>query len=175
MVEIAETFADSEKYLKAAKSFRLPYWDYYLPRSYKTVFPGVTMGQDKTTGEFLNLEDVTIKDRVTGEPIKAADVKVETAKVDRNHEVKLLASTSYPFDFGIPQVFMLEKLMMRLPPHGNVKLDHNPLRTFWFPTNYEIPESHWKFMQMNVSQGGTLLLHSSVVSSSNRELARRFL
>ena len=44
MVEIAKTFADSKKYLNAAQDFRLPFWDFYRPRSYDTTFPGVTLG-----------------------------------------------------------------------------------------------------------------------------------
>ncbi len=150
MVEIAQNFANSEKYLKEAQSFRLPYWDYYRPRSYETVFPGITMGQERRTGafvsmEFLDLEDVNVIDPVTGKQINSVGVEV-------------LNSTKYSYDFGIPQIFMLEKVMTRLPPHGNVKLEHNPLRTFWFPTNDEIPESHWKSMKLDVSQDGITAL-----------------
>ena len=155
MVEIAQAFADSERYLSAARDFRLPFWDYYLPRSYETVFPGVTMGRDQENGQLMNLEDVTITDRVTGKQINAADVEIKTVKVDnegRHHDVEVLVSTKYPYDFGIPQILMLEKVMIQLPPHGRVKLDHNPLRTFWFPNNNEIPDSQWKFMGMKVSQ-----------------------
>lgn len=156
MVEIAQTFADSERYLEAARDFRLPFWDYYVPRGYETVFPGVTMGRDETNGQLLNLEHLTFTDKATGKQIKAADLEVKTAKADKDgnlHSVELLVSTKYPYDFGIPQIFMLEKVMIHLPPHGKVKLDQNPLRTFWFPNNYEIPESHWKSMGMKVSQG----------------------
>ena len=154
MVEIAQTFADSERYLLAARDFRLPFWDYYLPRGYETVFPGVTMGQDKTTGQLLDLEDLKFNATATGKEIKAADVEVKTIKVDQNgkhHNVEVLVSTKHPYDFGIPQILMLEKVMIHLPPHGKVKLDHNPLRTFWFPNNDEIPESQWKFMGLQVS------------------------
>ena len=156
MVEIAQTFADSERYLKAARDFRLPFWDYYLPRGYETVFPGVTIGQDQKTGEFVNVEDVAIK--ASGKPINLADVEAKRIALDQedgtHHDVELLVSTKYPYDFGIPQILMLEKVMIHLPPHGKVKLDQNPLRSFWFPNNYEIPESHWKFMGMKVSQTG---------------------
>lgn len=171
MVEIARKFTDSEKYLKAAQSFRLPYWDYYRPRSYETVFPGVTMGRNKGTGQFVNLEDVRILDRVTGKQITSADVVTKTVRVDehgRPYDVEILNSTNYPYDFGIPQIFMLEKVMMRLPPTTKVKvdedpnvkldhdpkpkLDHNPLRTFWFPINNEIPECHWDSVKLKVSQ-----------------------
>ena len=146
MVEIAQKFANSEKYLKEAQSFRLPYWDYYWPRSYETVFPGITMGHNISTGAFVSmkfedLKNVNVIDPVTGKQINSVGVEV-------------LNSTKYPYDFGIPQIFMLEKVMTRLPPHGNVKLEHNPLRTFWFPTNDEIPESHWKSMLLNVSRVG---------------------
>ena len=156
MVEIAQTFADAERYLRAVRDFRLPFWDYYLPRGYETVFPGVTMGQDQENGQLMNLEDVIITDRATGKQINAADVKIKTVKVDqkgRHHNVEVLVSTKYPYDFGIPQILMLEKVMVQLPPHGRVKLDHNPLRTFWFPNKNEIPDSQWKFMGMEVSQG----------------------
>lgn len=153
MVEIAQTFADSERYLNAAQDFRLPYWDYHLPRGYEAVFPGVTMGRDRKTGEFLNLEDVTIDYRTTGEQISDADVDVKKIKVDEegnHHHIEVLTSTKFSYDFGIPQILMLEKVMMRLP-NGKVKFEYNPLRTFWFPNNEEIPESHWEKMGMTVS------------------------
>lgn len=153
MVEIAQTFADSERFLNAAQDFRLPYWDYYLPRDYEAVFPGVTIGRDEVTGDFLNLEDVKFRDRTTKKQISAADVDVKTAEVDdegKYHNVTVLTSTKFAYDFGIPQILMLEKVMMRLPD-GKVKLEYNPLRTFWFPNNKEIPESHWEYMGMTVS------------------------
>ena len=157
MVEIAQTFTDSERYLRAARDFRLPFWDYYLPRGYETIFPGFTIGQVKKTGEFINYEDVIIADRTTQKRINAADMKIKTVKEDEDEkkqlDVELLVSTEHPYDFGIPQIFMLEKVMLHLPPNGKVKLDHNPLRTFWFPNNNEIPESQWNYMGMKVSQG----------------------
>lgn len=168
MVEIAQTFADSERYLNAAQDFRLPYWDYHLPRGYEAVFPGVTLGQDKYTGEFLNLEDVTIDYRTTGKQISDADVDVRTVKKDdkgNHHDVDVLTSTKFPYDFGIPQILMLEKVMMRLP-NGKVKFEYNPLRTFWFPNNEEIPESHWESMGMTVS----LLRISELLQSAHEGL-----
>lgn len=105
MREIALEFTDQEKHLKAAEEFRLPYWDYYRPRGYEAVFPGV---------------------------------------VDERK------STSYPFDFGAPQIFMLEKVLLRLPPHGDAKFEYNPLRTFWFPPK-ALSEDEWDSMEMRVS------------------------
>ncbi|KAF5586322.1 tyrosinase precursor (monophenol monooxygenase) [Fusarium pseudocircinatum] len=56
VANVAERFSKSDipeeqkkKYLAAAQQFRLPYWDYYRPRSYtKTTFPGVTNPKDGT-------------------------------------------------------------------------------------------------------------------------------
>ncbi|KAF5723958.1 tyrosinase precursor (monophenol monooxygenase) [Fusarium mundagurra] len=60
VANVAERFAKSDipeeqkkKYLAAAKQFRLPYWDYYRPRSYtKTTFPGVTNPDGTATAPF---------------------------------------------------------------------------------------------------------------------------
>lgn len=154
MMEVAQTFEDSEKYVKAAQEFRLPYWDYYRPRSYETVFPGVTMGKDRNTGELLNLEDTTFTNKDTGKSITMKDVKIETKQNfedGKAHSVEPFVSTEYPYDFGMPQIFMLERVMMRLPPHDKLKLEHNPLRTFWFPNNDEIPGEQWNLMGMKAS------------------------
>ena len=142
MVEIAQNFADSERYLKAARDFRLPFWDYYLPRGYETVFPGVTIGQDQKTGEFVNFEDVAMK--ASGKPINLADVEAKRIALDQedgtHHDVELLVSTKYPYDFGIPQILMLEKVMIHLPPHGKVKLDQNPYVLSGSPTTMRFPK-----------------------------------
>ncbi|KAG5799174.1 hypothetical protein H9Q69_001806 [Fusarium xylarioides] len=60
VANVAERFSKSDipeeqkkKYLAAAKQFRLPYWDYYRPRSYtKTTFPGVTNPDGTATAPF---------------------------------------------------------------------------------------------------------------------------
>ena len=59
-------------------------------------------------------------------------------------------STAYPFDFGVPQIFTLEKVIIRLPS-GKLKLESNPLCTFWFPLGDAIPEKQWNQMSMEVS------------------------
>ena len=113
------------------------------------------MDQNEISGDFMNLENVTITDPTTGKQISAADVDVKTVKVDKegkHHNVNVLMSTEFAYDFRIPQILMLEKMMMRLPD-GNVKFEYNPLRTFWFPNNKKIPESHWEKMDMTVSLG----------------------
>ena len=63
------------------------------------------------------------------------------------------SQTSYPFDFGAPQIFTLEKVMLRLP-NGKMKLEYNPLRTFWFPLGNPIPEKQWEVMNMSVRGTG---------------------
>jgi tyrosinase len=52
MVDIANTYdtAHRQKYLDAAKAFRLPYFDYFRPRGGKVHFPGVVA--DKMMTEF---------------------------------------------------------------------------------------------------------------------------
>lgn len=158
MLELAKTYTDSERYLKAASEFRLPYWDYFRPRNFDTVFPGVTLGQDTETGEFVSLNDVYFSDPKSDKPGKTSKLTDVSMKVkveskdgkEKWHNVDMLNSTKYPYDFGIPQVFLLEKLMMRIAPHDTLKLVHNPLRTFWFPTNNELPESDWDFEDLGV-------------------------
>ncbi|KAF5987868.1 Tyrosinase [Fusarium coicis] len=57
VANVAKRFSESnipdeekKKYLDAAKKFRIPYWDYYRPRSYtKPIFPGVAKPEDGTT------------------------------------------------------------------------------------------------------------------------------
>ena len=90
---------------------------------------------------------------MTGKAINLTDLNVKTKE---GHPVNILASTQYPYDFGIPQIFLLEKVMMRVAPDYKPKLDHNPLRTFWFPTNGEIPEADWKLMHIGVSYSKVL-------------------
>ena len=43
MDEIAQTYNEPHKtkYVDASKRFRLPYYDYYRPRSYEVKFPGI--------------------------------------------------------------------------------------------------------------------------------------
>lgn len=62
-------------------------------------------------------------------------------------------STAYPFDFGAPQIFTLEKVMLHMP-NGKVKLEYKPLSTFWFPLGNVIPEKKWDAMKMPVSSMG---------------------
>ena len=57
--------------------------------------------------------------------------------------------TSYPYDFGVPQILTLEKVIVQLPG-GRSKLEENPLRTYWFPLGEVIPEKQWAAMQLNV-------------------------
>lgn len=39
-------------------------------------------------------------------------------------------------------------------PNGKVKLEYNPLSTFWFPLGNVIPEKQWDAMKMPVSSMG---------------------
>ena len=59
--------------------------------------------------------------------------------------------TNFEVDFSVPQIFLLEKIMVHLPPHDSVKLENNPLRTFWFPYQGGIPEEQWRLTKLDVS------------------------
>ena len=41
--------------------------------------------------------------------------------------------------------------MLHLAPNDKVKLDINPLRTFWFPSKGGIPEKNWNVVGLAVS------------------------
>ena len=100
MVDIAHTFgSQADKYRQAAQKFRLPYFDYYRPRSQSyTTFPGVS-------------DDGT---------------------------------TSFPYDFSMPQVLTVEKVMLMKPGATALSLEDNPLNFFAFPRSGSIPESQWQ-------------------------------
>jgi tyrosinase len=83
---------------KQQQKFRLPYFDYYRPRSHTTTtFPGITEGQ----------------------------------------------TTSFPYDFSLPQIFTLEKVMLMKPGATALSLEDNPLNYFNFPSSGMIPISEW--------------------------------
>ncbi|MCJ1400073.1 hypothetical protein MMC11_003276 [Xylographa trunciseda] len=65
----SETLSPARKqdYVKAAKQFRLPYWDYYRPRDYQVTMPGV-VNNDTTEAPYdyhmpqiFTLQDVMVK------------------------------------------------------------------------------------------------------------------
>ena len=95
-------------------------------------------------GNVFNLENVTMN-------IAPGAIKMSIVGEDNKiHELDLLVSTSYDYDFGIPQIFMLEKIMMRVAPNDELKLEHNPLRTYWFPHEGRIPEDDWMLEELKV-------------------------
>ena len=52
MIKLAGEYTERERYLKAAKKFRFPYWDYFKARDYKKEgfeFPGIRNGQRTLT------------------------------------------------------------------------------------------------------------------------------
>jgi tyrosinase len=99
MLDMANQFgSQADRYRQAAQKFRLPYFDYYRPRSHTTTtFPGITDGQ----------------------------------------------TTSFPYDFSLPQIFTLEKVMLMKPGATELSLEDNPLNYFTFPTSGMIPTSEW--------------------------------
>lgn len=78
MIEIAESYTkttDRERYLKAAKDFRLPYFDYFRPRGGRVTFPGVTQGTRTSFAFDFRLPDIFNVKKVT--VITAPDSKVD--------------------------------------------------------------------------------------------------
>jgi len=109
MLKIAGLFPHSMKHIEAAKSFRLPYWDYFQPRGGSARFPGVT-----------NLN--------TG-------------------------ATSFGYDFSIPFVLEVEKVMVYVPKglfqdtenvgENVLQPIANPLFRYRFPETDSIPKFEW--------------------------------
>ncbi len=116
MLEIADKFPNPQKYRTAAQKFRLPFWDYYRPRGHKASFPGIRLGQGRT---------------------------------------------SFDYDFSIPQILAVEKVMLRTTPKDELTISDNPLNFFAFPKTGGIPESDWEIMSLNVNKNCQLLQISS--------------
>ncbi|KAI9692221.1 MAG: hypothetical protein M1822_006451 [Bathelium mastoideum] len=64
--------------------------------------------------------------------------------------------TSFPYEFNIPQIFNLEKVVVRAAPEGNKKTLSNPLCSFWFPFEGGLDnERDWTLAQ-GFSKGHTV-------------------
>ena len=59
-------------------------------------------------------------------------------------------TAKFDYDFSIPQILTLQKVMIRVPPNDDIKLEHNPLRTFWFPVKGGIKERDWSNLRLLV-------------------------
>lgn len=58
--------------------------------------------------------------------------------------------TSFDWDFSIPQIFTLEKVMIRTPENDELHLADNPLNWFSFPKTGSIPEDEWSILGVDV-------------------------
>ena len=90
---LIEGFVDEKvkaNYRVAARSFRLPYWDYYRPRGDEVHFPGVTQRQKKQTSfpydfslpQIFTMEEVMIR-------------------LPPNNEIKLVKNPLYTYKFPL--------------------------------------------------------------------------
>lgn len=52
-------------------------------------------------------------------------------------------ATTIPWDFSIPQILTVEKIMLRTPTNNALTLSDNPLYTFDFPKVGSIPLNQW--------------------------------
>lgn len=62
--------------------------------------------------------------------------------------------TSFPFDFSIPQVFTVTKLMVRTPSKNELTPIDNPLTSFTFPedgSKWAIDTSDWNSIAVSQS------------------------
>jgi tyrosinase len=53
--------------------------------------------------------------------------------------------TSFPYDFSIPQIFTMPKIMIRTPKEDKLEPYDNPLFNFAFPKG-AIPDGDWKVL-----------------------------
>lgn len=105
MDEIANRYPATarQKYRDALKGFRLPYWDYYRPRSMRTtVMPGIT-GPGGTT--------------------------------------------RFTYDFSLPQIFIIESVMVRRTSDDTLHPIENPLHRFKFPRSGGLTPNDWALAQ----------------------------
>lgn len=110
-----------EKYLKAAKQFRLPFIDYFRPRGYARMIPGKREFDDPT-------------------PIGGMYPRLRgTAQM-----------TWVPYDYSLPQIFTLPKIMVKTLPNNELKAVRNPFFSFDIPEG-SISELEWKAANLDVS------------------------
>lgn len=76
-------------------------------------------------------------------------------------------TTSFKYDFRIPNILTAEKVMVRTPAKDALEPFDNPLVFFNFPKAGSIPEAQWKNMYLDVSDIPLETLCSSDGSSSN--------
>lgn len=53
------------------------------------------------------------------------------------------SSSSVGYDFSIPQIFVVEHIMLRTPDNNDLVLQPNPLHLFNFPKTGSIPQTEW--------------------------------
>ena len=59
-------------------------------------------------------------------------------------------STSFNYDFSVPQIFLLEQVMVRTPPRDELTLFPNPLNSYRFPAQGSIPPNQWSIVGADV-------------------------
>jgi tyrosinase len=59
-------------------------------------------------------------------------------------------TTTYPYDFGVPQIFTLEEIYVRLAPDDRVNKIKNPFNRFGFQSG-ALSEPEWTASGINVS------------------------
>ncbi|KAK3717680.1 hypothetical protein LTR37_005747 [Vermiconidia calcicola] len=64
-------------------------------------------------------------------------------------------TTSAKFDFSLPQIFAVEKVMLKTPTKNQLELHDNPLHLFSFPKAGSIPLNQWNMIGANFSRAQT--------------------
>ena len=64
--------------------------------------------------------------------------------VDRQRNIP--GFDSFPFDFAVPQIFTLERVIVQEPINGQLRKSYiqNPLRSFWFPLENGMTAKDWE-------------------------------
>ena len=55
-------------------------------------------------------------------------------------------TTSFKYDFSVPQIFTVDKIMLKTPTKNQLTLSSNPLHLFNFPETGGIPVNEWKII-----------------------------
>jgi tyrosinase len=64
-------------------------------------------------------------------------------------------TTTATYDFSVPQIFTVEKIMLKTPTKNQLEAKDNPLRLFNFPKTGSIPADQWTIVSASFSHTQT--------------------